>query len=140
MKKKNIPGILELVIFVVSVIIMVIFYLNMPITMSTPIMDISLWWAYLLVFVAVILCLGFSLAGAFKSKKTMLTLLLGIVAVVVICGACYMLAPGGAVNTKQVYTQETSKLVDAGLYLTYFMLGVTVLALIFSTLAKNLKK
>ena len=131
---KKFPKIIELSIFVISIIIMVVFYLNMP-TLATmnqsPIMDISLFWSYLLVAVAILLALVFPLMDAFKSPKALRNLLLGIIAVVVIVGACYLLAPGGEVKTTAVYTPKTSKLVDAGLYLTYFMLLVTIGSLIF---------
>lgn len=131
---KKFPKIIELAIFVISIILMVIFYLNMStikVGSNSPIMDISLFWAYLLVAVAILLALIFPLMDAFKSPKALRNLLFGIIAVVVIVGACYLLAPGGEVKTTAAYTPQTSKLVDAGLYLTYFMLLVTVGSLIY---------
>ncbi|MCI2082418.1 MAG: hypothetical protein LKK19_01195 [Bacteroidales bacterium] len=139
-KKQNLPRILEIVLIAISVVLIVVFFLSSPITMNKPILDIVLWWAYILVFVAVILALAFALAGAFKSRKNVIRLLIGIAAVVVICGACYLLAPGGPVNTTQAYTAKTSKLVDAGLYLTYFMLGITVIALLYAIISRAFKK
>jgi TRAP-type C4-dicarboxylate transport system permease small subunit len=132
---KKFPKIIELAIFVISIIIMVVFYLNMStiaVGSKSPIMDISLFWSYFLVAVAILLALVFPLIDAFKSPKALRNLLLGLVAVVVIVGACYLLAPGGEVKTTAAYTPQTSKLVDAGLYLTYFMLFVTFASLIYA--------
>ncbi|MGC9343786.1 MAG: hypothetical protein ACP5E3_13865 [Bacteroidales bacterium] len=106
--------------------------------------DIALIWAYILVIITLIVALVFSLGFMFTNTKTLVRGLLILVGAAVLVGVAYML---GSDTPLQIIGYEGTdnkdpqvlKLVDMGLISTYFVLGLIVLTILYSEVAKYFK-
>ena len=132
--------ILELILFVISLALFVVVLVNKPTAIESGSLDIFLYWIYVLILFAVCVTLLFPLVAAFKDKKKLIRLLILCVAVVVIVGGAWLLAPGTAIETKATTNPSDFKLADAVLYITYLMICAAVVSLIWSGLRKAIKK
>lgn len=140
-KRENRPWkILELILFVVSLVLFGIVFAAKPKTTDAASLDPFLYWIYFLVVLALCVTLLFPLFGAFKSKKKLLRLIILIVAAVVIVGGAWMLAPGKAVDVNMPTTPRDFKFADAVLFITYFSVCGAVIALIWSAVRNAIKK
>ncbi len=106
--------------------------------------DIALVWSYILVFITALLAIVFPLIHMFSNPSTMIRTLIILVVIAVVVGGAYMLGsqtpldiPGyqGTDNSDP----HTLKLVDMGLISTYFILGLTMLSILYSEIAKYFK-
>ena len=133
--------ILELILFVVSLVLFGIVFANNPKTTDAACLNPFLYWIYALVVLALCVTLLFPLVGAFKSKKKFLRLIILILAVVVIVGGAWLLAPGTeiATNAKDV-TAGTFHFADMVLYVTYLVVCGAIVALAWSAIRSALKK
>ena len=141
-KRENRPWkILELILFVVSLVLFGIVFANSPKTTDAACLNPFLYWIYALVCLALCVTLLFPLVGAFKSKKKFLRLIILIVAVVVIVGGAWLLAPGSAidVNASKV-AAGTFKFADMVLYVTYLVVCGAIVTLIWSAIRNAVKK
>ena len=140
-KRENRPWkILELVLFLVSLVLFVIVFTAKPTTTDSAPLDTFLYWIYCLLFLALCVTLLFPLFGAFKSKKKLLRLVILILAVVVIVGGAWLLAPGTPIETKATVAEGDFKFADMVLYVTYFVVCAAILTLCWSAVRKALKK
>ena len=140
-KRENRPWkILELILFVVSLVFFGIVFAQNPKTTDASSLNPFLYWIYALVVLALCVTLLFPLVGAFKSKKKLLRLIILILAVVVIVGGAWMLAPGSAIETNAVTTPRDFKLADTVLYVSYLAVVVAICALIWSAIRNAVKK
>ena len=140
-KRENRPWkILELILFVVSLVLFAIVFTAKPTTTDSASLDAFLYWIYALVCLALCVTLLFPLFGAFKSKKKLLRLVILILGVVVIVGGAWLLAPGTPIETKATVADGDFKFADTVLYVTYFVVCVAILSLIWSGLRKVIKK
>jgi len=140
-KRENRPWkILELILFVVSLVLFCIVFVNSPKTVDAPCLNPFLYWIYVLVLLAICVSLLFPLFAAFKDKKKLLRLVLLIVAVVVIVGGAWLLAPGTAIETKAAVKPGDFKFADMVLFVTYLMVGAAIVALIWSAVRKAINK
>jgi len=99
---------------------------------STPV-DAILYCAYAYVIVTILAVLfGVVVIGGINNPKSLLKLGLGIVAIAVIIAGAYFLAPGTpAVGyLGEPVSDDTLKLTDTILNLTYLLVGSSILALI----------
>lgn len=141
-KRENRPWkILELILFVVSLVLFCIVFVNSPKTTDAACLNPFLYWIYALVCLALCVTLLFPLVGAFKSKKKFLRLIILIVAVVVIVGGAWLLAPGSAidVNASKV-AAGTFKFADMVLFVTYLVVCGAIVTLIWSAIRNAVKK
>jgi len=141
-KRENRPWkILELILFVVSLVLFCIVFVNSPKTTDAACLNPFLYWIYALVCLALCVTLLFPLVGAFKSKKKFLRLIILILAVVVIVGGAWLLAPGSAidVNASKV-APGTFKFADMVLYVTYLVVCGAIVTLIWSAIRNAVKK
>ena len=118
--------------------------------LSQPVyLNLLLNWTYILVVITVIVLLIFAIWGFVKglkdNPKKALGGLLALVTLVVICLIAYSLGSGdtlyipGYDGNHNVY--HWLRIVDMWIYAIYIMVGLTVLAIIFTPLiAKMLKK
>ena len=140
-KRENRPWkILELVLFLVSLVLFAIVFTAKPTTTDNVALDTFLYWIYALVFLALCVTLLFPLFGAFKSKKKLLRLITLILGVVVVVGGAWLLAPGTPIETKATVADGDFKFADTVLYVTYFVVCVAILSLIWSAARKAIKK
>ncbi len=140
-KRENRPWkILELVLFLVSLVLFVVVFTAKPTTTDNAALDTFLYWIYCLLFLALCVTLLFPLFGAFKSKKKLLRLIILILAVVVIVGGAWLLAPGTPIETKATVNPGDFKFADMVLFVTYLMVGAAIVALCWSAVRKAVKK
>ena len=95
--------------------------------------DVMLYCAYAFALIAILAVLfGVVVIGGINNPKSLLKLGLGVVAIAVIIGGAYMLAPGTpAVGyLGEPVTDQTLKLTDTVLNLTYLTFGASILALV----------
>ncbi|SFK91580.1 hypothetical protein SAMN05216357_10891 [Porphyromonadaceae bacterium KH3CP3RA] len=141
---------------VISLAVLGLFYLGgqvpahekVVVDMSQPkFTDIVLYWAYVLLVITVIVLLLFAIAAFFKQlkespKKAMggLLTLVGLAALLVIT---YVIGDGTLLNIPGYDGNDnrppTLKMTDMWLYSAYFMLAVTILAMIILPLFKKRK-
>ncbi len=103
-------------------------------------LDLYMGWTYVLVAVALVATLGFPLMKAIKDKKSLVKLLVFVVAAVVILGGAYALAPGGEVSFKSGVTPGESKFSDAALYVAYLFVAGAVVSLVWTGIRNSIKK
>ena len=95
--------------------------------------DVMLYCAYAFALIAILAVLfGVVVIGGINNPKSLLKLGLGVVAIAVIIGGAYMLAPGTpAVGyLGEPVSDGTLKLTDTVLNLTYLLFGGAIAALI----------
>jgi hypothetical protein len=121
-----------LIIIVVSIILVVAALFSV---------DAGLYASYALFGVAVAASLVLPLLGSLKSPGELKKPLMALAAMVVLFVISYALS-GSEVSTIQAakgITENTSKLVGAGLTMFYLISGIAVLGLIYSEINKALK-
>ena len=141
-KRENRPWkILELILFVVSLVLFGIVFANNPKTTDAACLDPFLYWIYALLVLALCVTLLFPLVGAFKSKKKLIRLITLVLAVVVIVGGAWLLAPGTPIDVNASKVEAgTFKFADAVLYVTYLVVCAAVVSLIWSAIRNAVKK
>ncbi len=140
-KRENRPWkILELILFVVSLVLFAIVFTQSPTTTDAASLNPFLYWIYFLLVLALCVTLLFPLFGAFKSKKKLLRLIILILGVVVIVGGAWLLAPGSAIDVNTPTTPKDFKFADMVLYVTYIAIIGAIVALIWSTIRNAVKK
>ena len=140
-KRENRPWkILELILFVVSLVLFFIVFVNSPKTTDAPSLNPFLYWIYFLVVLALCVALLFPLVASFKDKKKFLRLILLVVGVVVIVGGAWLLAPGKAIDVNTPTAPGDFKFADMVLFVTYLAIAGAIVALIWSTIRNAIKK
>ena len=152
MQLRKILGILTIVLFVVSAVIVVMFYMKV-VPLSNPqeqmehaVTDTLMWWAYILFGICAVLAfLVFPLWGFVQqiidNPKSVVKTVVIIAAVALVCIVAYALADGSfsSITDTLVVTNETElKWSGAGLNALYISLAVAVLAVIYAEVAKKL--
>ena len=123
-------------LLVLSVVPGVLFYAGMLDT------DIFLNWAKILLIVAAAVMVISPIYGFIIHPQNIVKMLISIVGIVVVVGIAYSLA-GNEFTTYRLEelnsTVETSRLVGMGLFTTYIAFGITVLAILYSSVIKFFK-
>lgn len=106
--------------------------------------DIALVWAYILVFITVIIALVFSIGFMFSNTKTLIRGLLILVGAAILVGVAYSLASDEALRIigyegTDNKDPQVLKLVGMGLISMYFVLGLILLTILYSEIAKYFK-
>ncbi len=151
MKKLNIPFLTLLIISVVSVILIValVSSISPDITDSTMgnWITINLRWAYVLLFVSVVVLLLFSLYQFFTNLKSAKGSLLGIGVVLLIVLISWMLGSNEYPKFFGVekfiddgtITPTITRVIDTALYSTYIIFGLSFVALLYSSVSRYFK-
>lgn len=128
--------------YALLVISLVVFVIAMPsiVTVDSPMLNIILNWTYVLVAVSLIFTLGFPLIHAFSDKKSLVKLIVFVVAVVVIVGGAYLIAPGNPVTVNTTVSDATFKFTDAALFICYLFVAAALCALVWSGVRKVINK
>lgn len=125
-----------LVVFVISAILFVLFYIN-----GESMTDTVLTWAYILFVITVVLLIGFPIAFFIKNPKSGLRILFVIVGFAVLFGISYGFASDATnadIYEKMKVTPGISKLIGGGLIMTYILVGITILSLAAASIRKML--
>lgn len=106
--------------------------------------DIALVWAYILVIITVIIALVFSIGFMFSNTKTLIRGLLILVGAAILVGVAYTLASDEALRIigyegTDNKDPQVLKLVGMGLISMYFVLGLILLTILYSEIAKYFK-
>lgn len=138
----------------VSVLLIVLFYVkNGDINPDDPfpkqmtdfgsILNIYIYWAYLLVGLAVFVTLIFPIVNMIANPKSGLKTLLALAIVGGLLFLGYQLASDTVMNipgyTGTGNVPQTLKLTGMGIYMMYFMLGGAILAMVYSSISKIFK-
>jgi len=114
----------------------ILFYTN---TISE---DSYIWWSILLLILGVVIMIISPIYGFISHPKNALKLLLSLVILAVIVIISYFMAGNqfSALRLEELgTTAQVSKLVGMGIYVTYFLFGLGVLAVLFSMIIKPFK-
>ncbi|MBQ9583041.1 MAG: hypothetical protein IJR25_01780 [Bacteroidales bacterium] len=130
---------LKWILLGISAILLVVFFLMPHETASDLMVDVYTFWAYALIAIALLLVVLFLLIDVSKSKKRLIAFLAVIVGAVLLVAVCYLLAPGGEVQTSVDYTPKVSKFSDAALYVTYAMIAASLVAIVASAIRNAIK-
>lgn len=134
----------------ISLVLFVLFYMGSAVpgtegtSMYEPtITETTLNWAFILLVVAVVLTLGFSIVNLVthpKALKRSVFILLGIGVLIVISyylASDQVLSMPGYEGSENV--PKTLKLTGTGLYLTYILACIAMLSILYSEVAKYFK-
>lgn len=92
--------------------------------------DVMLYWAYILIGIAVVawVIIG-GVVMAKDNPKSLLTVALGVVALVVVCLVAYLIASGSPIPGRED-AQSELKLTDTVLNLIYLLGGLAIVAIV----------
>ena len=151
MQLRKILSILTIVLFLVSAVIVVMFYMNV-VPLSNPeeqmahgVTDTFIGWAYILFGICAVLAfLVFPLWGFVQqiidNPKSVVKTVIIVAAVALVCIIAYALADGSfnSITDTLVETNEPElKWSGAGLNALYISLGIAILAVIYAEVAKK---
>jgi len=148
----KIVNILMYVLFGLSIAFFAMFYLGgeQSITFSNekealyPVYtDLVMYWSYILFAISVVATLGFAIVYVIFNFSKAKNALIGIIALALISLVAYLMASGAIPHFHGVekfnITESLSKLVGSGLYLTYLLLGLSILGVIYTEISKSFK-
>ena len=106
--------------------------------------DVALGWAYILIAVTLLLAIIFPLIFMFSSVKNMIRTLGILVAAAVMVGVAYLLSSGAPIYIPGYEGTDNAnpnvlKYVDTGIFVTYFLIGLAMLSILYSEVAKIFK-
>jgi len=106
--------------------------------------DIALSWGYILVILSALVAIGFSVFHLFENPATMVRTLISLVFVAILVGLAYLFGSESPVRIPG-YTgtdnrdPQVLRYVDTGLITMYFFLGLALLSILYSEIAKYFK-
>ena len=106
--------------------------------------DIAIVWAYILVVITLLIAVGFSLVQVVSNTKALIKGLIVLVGIAILVGIAYMLGSGVPLDITGYDGTDNSdpkvlKMVDMGLLSTYFVLGIILISIVYSEIAKYFK-
>ena len=121
-----------IVLILISVAILVWGFIKGFVSNDGQAVDLLLYWAYIMIAIAVICCIVIGLIISIKNDpKSLVKLGLILVCAAVLCLVAYLLAPGNfAIGREGMDSALTLKLTDTILNLTYICGGAAILAII----------
>lgn len=105
--------------------------------------DVLLRWGYIMIGITLfsVLIVGIAIS-AINNPKSLVKMLVGLVAVAAVCFVVYLISPGSpAMNlaTGDQPSASTLKLTDTILNLTYFAGGLAILAIVFGEIMSTIR-
>jgi len=106
--------------------------------------SIALIWAYILVLVTLLVAVGFSIIQMLSNTKALVQGLIVFVGIAILVGLAYMLGSDTPLDILGYEGTDSSdpqvlKMVDMGLISTYFIIGMIVISIVYSEIAKYFK-
>lgn len=141
---KKLSSITLLILMVVSVVMLVLFFMaevenvqlsNGQYSEVSTFLDPFLYWAYFVVGLGIILLVVFAIKTFLSDVKSGLSGLIWIAAFFLLLVVCYFASPAEGfervVNGEtEVYTESTMKMIDMWLYSMYALIALTVLLVV----------
>ena len=108
---------------------------------TTGMLDVVLFWAYALVIAAIVLVVVLSIINMAGNKKSLKKTGILLLIAVVLIGVSYLLASGDpiAVNMEVQPTHATLKMTDTLLNLSYALVVIALLALVWGSVRNLIK-
>lgn len=105
---------------------------------STNMLDMLLFWAYFLVFAAILLVVVLSVINMAGNRKSLKMTGIVVALAIVVVGASYLLASGDPVtaNLAVAPTEGELKLTDTLLIMTYILMAGSLVALVWGGIKK----
>ncbi len=106
--------------------------------------DVAIIWGYILLGITLLLALIFPLIFMFTSFRNLIRTLGLLVAAAVLVGIAYLLSSGTPIPIPGYEGTDNSdpavlKLIDTGIFLTYFLVGLALLSILYSEVVKAFK-
>ena len=139
---KKLPKIALWVLFLISIVITVLYVINIKSENLDAWTYTYLNWAYVTVGLTILAIILMPIL-TFKQRTVKLRSILLVIGItVVLVGGSYLLAPGTPVTLAngKVFEGSVVKLTDAGMYLTYILVACAVIAIIGGSVYNALKK
>lgn len=124
-------------ILALSVVFFGLFYIN-----GESMADLVMYWTYILLAITVILLLVFPIKSFITNPKKGFRFLIAVVGFIIIYGISYALASGetnATIYEVQNISTSVSRLIGAGMIMTFIIGGFALLGLIISGLLKAFK-
>lgn len=127
------------VIFVLILIVAVLFYANPE---SESMVNIVIYFAYILTAIAILCTLILPLPLLFQYPKKLKKVGLSLLLVVVVFGIGYLLSSGDPINLniENQPSEQTLKLTDTGLIVTYILVAVSIITIVGGSVKSILDK
>jgi Ca2+/Na+ antiporter len=127
------------VIFVLILIVAVLFYANPE---SESMVNIVIYFAYILTAIAILCTLILPLPLLFQYPKKLKKVGLSLLLVVVVFGIGYILSSGDPINLniENQPSEQTLKLTDTGLIVTYILVAVSIITIVGGSVKSILDK
>ena len=127
------------VIFVLILIVAVLFYANPE---SETMVNIVIYFAYILTAIAILCTLILPLPLLFQYPKKLKKVGLSLLLVVVVFGIGYLLSSGDPINLniENQPSEQTLKLTDTGLIVTYTLVAVSIITIVGGSVKSILDK
>jgi hypothetical protein len=101
--------------------------------------NLFLLWAFILVGIAGLTTLGFSLYYIFTNPKAIRGFVIVLIVAVVLGGIAYLLSSGEQITDKVDISRGALIRIDIAIISTYILLGIAILGIIFSEVYKALQ-
>jgi len=139
---KKISKITVWVLFAISIILTVLYVLNIKGDSLDAWTYTYLNWAYVMVGLSVLLIILLPILTFRQRTVKVKSLLLILAIAVVLVGGSYLLAPGTPVTMAAGVVKEGTvvKITDTALYMTYILIAFSVIAIIGGSVYNALKK
>ncbi len=138
LKLSKITTITLWVLMVISVLLLVLYRGTETLTEESMIV-----WSYFLLGVATVFAIGFPLLQLFTNPKGLKNILIAVVGLGALVLISYALADNtpftGVGSDIAANTPEVQKFAGSSIILTYFLLGLAVVAVLFSEVSKSFK-
>jgi uncharacterized protein (DUF58 family) len=125
------------VVLTVSLILFALFYIN-----GESMTDTIMYWAYILFFITVALLLAFPIIYFINNPKQGVKFLITLVGFVALYGISYALASDSAntpIYEKNEISANVSRMIGAGMIMTYIVGGIALVGLVFAGISKVFK-
>ncbi len=151
---KKFTKILEICLLVISLIGLVAFFIyngktgmytvnNLSEALSTTgLLDILLYWAYVLVVAALVLVVVMSLVNMAGNRKSLRKTGITVLIAVVLIGLSFLFASGDPITVNMAVqpTHATLKMTDTLLNLSYALVVIAILALVWGSVRNLIHK
>lgn len=126
------------VLLAISLVLFVVFYIN-----GESMADTVMYWAYVLCGITVALLIAFPVIFFIQNPKRGLVFLGVVVGFAILYGISYAMADGSISNVTLFeangVTEGISRMIGAGLIMTYILAGLTVIGLVYAGISKAIK-
>lgn len=120
-----------------TLVFFALFYIN-----GESMTDTVMVWAFILLIITVVLLLAFPIKFFISNPKQGLRFLIALAAFAILYGISYALASGATeaeVYEKSGITSGISRMIGAGMIMTYIIGGLALIGLVYSGISKALK-